>query len=248
MPAAPASPPKSRQPRLGRKRGRYEAARAAAAGIPTMVDPAPYRAHLTTLIGLGLPLHSIARDAGVSDHHLTNIVNGSYQRLRIRHAQAIVAVTHHPNPRQERVLAIGAIRRIQALRALGWRWSNIAAETGLPIGTLSVLASVGRTTIMWSHWEAIRVAYERLSARVGTGRRAHFPTPLDWEYHDIDDPRVTVTAQPWKPKTAAEILAERLDKVAELTAAGLSADQIAEQLGTSQRSVERYRAKISTAA
>lgn len=247
----------SRHVKIGKKRAAYERA-TRYAGQPVLVDPAPTRAHVLDLMAYNMSAYSIARDAGVSDEVVYRLINNAHDRIRIRHAEALQAVTCHPNPRQVRVLSIGAARRLRALAAIGWSWRAIANRTGLNESSLSTVANDGRTTITWEMWRTIRDAYETLSGTPATGPVASrmrsnattkaWAAPLDLEDHDIDDPRVIVAAQPWKPKTAREIAAERALVVAELTAKGLSAKEVADRVGITPRQVVRDRGASAVAA
>lgn len=247
----------SRQVPLGAKRAAYERA-TRYAGQPVLVDPAPAREHVLELLDLRLTVYSIARDAGVSDEVVYRLINNITNRLRVRHAHALMAVTHHPNPRQVRVLAIGAARRLRALAAIGWSWKPLAEHTGINSSSLSTIINDGRTTITWQTWVTIRDTYETLSGTPTTGLVAErmrrtattkgWPAPLDWEGHDIDDPRVTVVARPWEPRTAKEVAAERAVLVAELTGKGLSAKEIAGRLGVTSRTVVRDRVDLAVTA
>lgn len=247
----------SRHVTMGDKRTAYERA-TRYPGQSTLVDPAPTRAHVLDLMAQNMTVYSIARDAGLSDTAVSKLINNEHDRIRIRHAEALQAVTCHPNPRQVRVLSIGAARRLRALAAIGWSWIAIANRTGLNQSSLSTIANDGRTTITWDMWCTIRDAYETLSGTPATGPVASrmrrnamtkaWAAPLDLEGHDIDDPRINVTADPWKPKTAREIAAERALVVAELTAKGLSAKEVAQRVGITPRQVVRDRGATAVAA
>jgi len=230
----------------GRKHAKYEM-RTPLAGLPGYVPSGPVRAHVRELADLGLPLASIARDARVHYSCIQNINLGLSETTRIRHARAIMAVTHPPNERQQIVLAIGAARRLYALQAIGWTFPTLATESGL---TRDYLYNVTRYKFTaWETWSAIRDTYERLSGTPSTtGRhqmarrlaeRDGHPAPLDWEGLDIDDPRVTATRSRPAVFTRAEKTATLRATVAELAAEGLNADQIAHRLGLHPRTIER---------
>lgn len=244
----------------GRKRARYEM-RTRFAGAPGYVPHEPVRAHVLELVRLGLPMTSIARDAECADSCVANLSRGVWKSVRIRQATAIMAVTFHPNERQQIVIAIGAIRRLRALHAIGWTWRALAEE--IPDVTEANLAKLsrqnGRTVIAWKTWAAIRDAYERLSGTPGTWGRAglarktsadrRWAAPLLWHDLDIDDPRV----QPdigvldkgslSKSQTVSD---ERAAEVQRLTTAGLSASAISERMGLSDRQVVRLRSRRLT--
>lgn len=244
----------------GRKRARYEM-RTRFAGSPGYVPSEPIRQHVIELTGMGLPMASIARDAGCDESCVWNLHAGLYPTTRIRQATAIMAVTHHPNPRQQNVLAVGAIRRLRALHAIGWTWLALEAHTpGVSVAAMTKMAAANsrRVVTAWGTWASIRDAYERLSGTPATpgaaanrarnaARRHGWHPPLDWEDLDIDDPRVTPeTAEATWAEQRAQAKAERIAEVVRLTEAGLSSREIGERLGVTQRQVVRDRREAQT--
>lgn len=257
---APVTEPISRFTPQPRKHAQYELA-TRYNGIAFM--PAEkVRAHIHTLTGMGMSCFTIARDAGVGYTYVYRVRDGVYETTSIRHGQAILAVTHHPTPRQQVVLAIGAARRIQALAAIGWSVPQLQTRCDLAYHAFTTLTNPANPTTRYRNWETIRDLYDTLSATPGTegrpdllrtlARRRGWPAPLDWEGRDIDDPRTVVVAQPWEPRTAMdeiqEAAAERARLVAELTDKGLSAKAIAQRLGITPRQVVRDRGASAVAA
>jgi hypothetical protein len=242
----------------GRKHAKYEM-KTRFAGMPGYVDSTPIREHIQYLVDHQLPMSSIARDAGVRYHCVLNISTGKWDTTRIRQATAIRAVDWHPNPRQQVVSAIGAVRRLRALHALGWSWHVLSLRCPLTAAVITKIAAPAppRRHINWDTWSAIHDLYEQLSATPAPkgqsstqarnrARKHGWAPPLDWEGHDIDDPTVIV-----KPSGVAkgngfrERADVRREEVARLTAAGLSIEQIAVRLGISKRHVVRYRPDTS---
>lgn len=229
--------------------------------VPAYIPSPPITAHIHHLHDdLGLPLASIARDSGVSLPAVKRIAHGTYPRISTRHAVAIKQVTHHPNPRQGTVIAVGAVRRLQGLRVLGWSCDAIAEHiqqvTQRPITAATVMGLTYRPPKLmpWDLWHAIYQVYEALSGTPGPSARARraaapnrWPAPLDWEDLDIDDPRVTPEAAEaaWAEQRA-QTKAERIAEVARLTDAGLSSREIGERLGVTQRQVVRDRREAQT--
>ncbi|RJO71424.1 hypothetical protein D5S18_24960 [Nocardia panacis] len=238
----------------GWKRARFEL-RTRYGGAPGYISPEPVRAHILELTALGLPMASIARDAGCTEVCVRSVVEAKWATIRIRQAAAIMAVDFRPTERQGNVLAVGAVRRLRALQAIGWTWPAVAEHTpGISTGAIRQMTRPGheRILIAWQTWATIRDAYERLSGTPGTAGRTRlvrnaartklWAPPLDWEDHDIDDPRVSVKPSGQPTGTGLrERAAERRRQVAQLTALGRTADEIADRLGISQRQVVRHR-------
>lgn len=89
--------------------------------------------------------------------------------------------------------AIGAIRRVQALCALGWTIEALADELGVAVGTVQRLRAGASSRVAVTVARSVREGYDRLSmtpgpsARTAAAARSQgcFP-PLAWD--DIDDP------------------------------------------------------------
>lgn len=93
--------------------------------------------------------------------------------------------------------AVGVLRRLHALRAIGWRLQDIADAIGVTTGALSSLLYKDRrhTHVTRALYERVQATYDRMSATPGpspvTRDRAlesgHAP-PLAWDDDTIDDP------------------------------------------------------------
>lgn len=254
--------PRSNYTAQGRKRAGYEIV--TRYGGIGHADPEPVREHLLGLIAVGLSARSLARDAEVGMTCVHNVLNLRNERISIRQAKALMAVSWYPNPRQGNVLALGAARRLRALHAIGWTWYLIADHAGVPESQLSKIArpTTTRKAISWEWWNAINLTYEALSGTPNTAGRANaarlhaqrndWAAPLDWEGHNIDDPHASVEAQPYEPKSRIDEIREaaavRAERVAELTALGLSAKEVAQRVGITPRQVVRDRGATAVAA
>lgn len=239
----------TRIPAMGRERSIRERQLLELRGIPSHTPAEPIRAHVLRLKGLGLTDAMIARAAGVTETMIDKLHAGERATVRIRHAAAIMKVTHRPHPRQACVPVVGARRRLQALQAAGYSLREVAEHTSYSGEALH--KSCQNPTVTYRKWVEIRDAYEKLSATPGPNRRAaanaarqKWPLPMEWEGYDIDDPRV-------KPRRARRTtsdefrakLADRKERVQELTGQGFSSHEIADFLGVSYRTVERDRAE-----
>ncbi|MBM4587609.1 hypothetical protein GS507_05305 [Rhodococcus hoagii] len=217
-----------------------------AAGVDTLVDAGPVRAHVLELLGYGMNPRMIAWQAGVPDTTVRIIRDGVHQQTRVWVAERLTRVQPLPHPNQRTVLTIGALRRTRALQALGWSARDIGDRIGMEATALTAMQR--RTRIDYRTWSRIRDVYEALSATPGPSKiarasaaRKGWLNPFEWEGYDIDDPRVT---PPRSARTTADrsgARADRLEQVADLTAQGLSAGAIADQLGVSERQIQRDR-------
>ncbi|WP_043654617.1 hypothetical protein [Nocardia thailandica] len=162
----------------------------------TIVDATPAQDHVCWLVSLGFNDSSIAAAAGLTQKTVANYRLRVYPTARAQHAQRLLQVSHVPCPAQadRYVPSLGAQRRIRALLAIGWRYSDIAEASGL-----HYVATIGRvmrvTVIQGRTWEAIHRAYERLSGRPGPSTIGQkkainqgFASPMAWEDIDIDHP------------------------------------------------------------
>ncbi len=179
----------------GRARRTKLAARAQALGYSTTpVDPTPITARIHELYGYGMTDCMIAAAAGCSDS-IVRLIGKSHYSLTIRRiANQIMAVTPTPHPRQRLCLAIGAQRRIRALRALGWRLEDMSQHVGRTNSNL-IGQVLYRNHIKYKTWLLVHQIYDDLSGTRGpselTATRARLagdPPPLAWDGIDIDDP------------------------------------------------------------
>lgn len=153
------------------------------------VDAAPVAAHIHAL---NAPATAIAQAAGVSHQAIYNIRGGASPRTKATVAEAILAVTHDDLP------AIGyrptwpAARRIQALRAAGWRLDELANHTGVHKESLSDISKNLPDRIFATTDQAIRRCYRTLGPAikrpaVWSVARQGWPLPAEWDNPDNPD-------------------------------------------------------------
>lgn len=104
--------------------------------------------------------------------------------------------------------AVGTVRRLQALAAVGWPAYELAARLGHTSGE-SLLNITRRERVERRTAEKITALYDELSMLPGpsptTRRRAAakgWPPPLAWPDESIDNP--AATPQPWLVEAAVE--------------------------------------------
>jgi DNA-binding CsgD family transcriptional regulator len=155
----------------------------------------------------------------------------------------------------------GTIRRVQALVALGWPMAVLGERRGVTGRNLHRLLS--QTRVHRDTAANIAALYDELSMTIGPSRRSRslarnngWVVPLAWSDDKIDDPAARPSKMVIHHHTAIDEIAvqrasrgervrlsraERAEVVRRLTAAGLSAADIADRLGIAQRSVSRLR-------
>lgn len=172
------------------KRWHYERAQ----GRKRLTDAAPARRHIDTLIGAGWSLRAIAGAADISPSTVHKILTGQ-PTVRRTIAAAILAVDVDQVPAKPSrqtvepfVSRVGAVRRLQALIALGWPHSQLSARSGL--NTAVLLNQQGRWVTRSTH-DKIAALYRELSATPGPSERSRgwarrfgYLTPAAWD--DID--------------------------------------------------------------
>lgn len=221
---------------------------------PRTVPVGPMLLRLVELRTAGFSLDTIARAAGVKEPVLSRMVRGMHARVGRSTAAAVCAVTYSevlaaaPDPAL--VPSLGARRRLHSLMALGW---PVWQQAGHCKTTANTLESVSRYSRVRASTHRLTVQiYDRLAMQPGpsatTCQRAlaaGYVPPLMWDDEDIDDPDgapVIVTAPP--PETDPYIV----DEVERLTAAKLSASEIAIRLPITARTVERIRSRVRAGA
>lgn len=190
------------------------------------------------------------------------------QRLRHDTAERLLAVSPGDLADAALVDATGTHRRLQALVAVGWSQARLGKRLGVTSANFSslmqrsrVLASRARAVRelyeeIWDREPECRSAQERLAvtrARRFAAARGWVP-PLGWDEGAIDDPAaVPSTAEDRNLVDEVAIeraldghrvplnRAEAIEATRIGTERGLSAKEIADLIGCTQRSVVRYR-------
>lgn len=239
-----------------------------AQGRRRYVPAAGTRAKLQALVDAHVPVRAIAQASGLSDTAVAHIIGGRQQRVQRQTATWVSSLTLNDVYARAsgRVPSIGAVRRVQALMALGWRKADLEAE-GIPS---SQLITRSRDLISIDGWRQVREVYDRLSMTPGPARTARdraavrgYPPPLAWDDESIDDPRA-MPEHGGQGQTILDFVAvdrvvtsgstgahcdtdlrltqdERLEAIRELSTRGSSDGEIAQRLGVSDRTVLRLR-------
>lgn len=179
-------------------------------GRSNYVDAGPARAHVRALMAAGVGLKRIAAVSGVAQCALWNLMYGKRRadgsqvpsgRVTRRTEERLLAVHAHASgvlADRARIDATGTRRRLQALGAVGWSVTRIAAAAGhRDRGRLDRAMHQARTTAatarevsevyerLWSADPGVSAAVSRVRAQAAA--RGWVP-PLGWDDDTIDDP------------------------------------------------------------
>lgn len=243
-------------------------ARDRAQGRRRYVPATDTRAKLQELIDGHVPIRAIARVSGLSGTAVAHILDGRHEQVQRKTATRIASLTLDDvyDQASGNVPNVGAVRRIQALMALGWRKADLAAE-GIPSGQL---VTRSRDLISVEAWRKVRDVYDRLSMTPGPSQAARdratargYPPPLAWDDETIDEPRATPQHGECEEASIDSVAVdravargctiarcdtdlpptqdERVAAIRRLSAGGYSDGEIAQTFGLSSRTVLRLR-------
>lgn len=179
-------------------------------GQPTGFVPADEtREHLTMLLRSGMALTRIGELVGMDDRSLACILyprKGRPPRARVSTVtrDKVLAVEPpryvHEVSGRAFVTALGTVRRLNALHAIGWSTDAVARESGVHGTTLNALRRRKRTTLhtataiartydrLWDQSPPAATRFER-AAVTRTLRRAAahgWAPPMAWDDADLD--------------------------------------------------------------
>lgn len=238
-----------------------------AAGRARYVDAEPTRARLAELAAAHVPIRALARAAALSDTGVKAILDGSrthVQQLtaaRVEKTSLRGIYTEQPTGHVPRV---GAVRRVQALMAMGWSHHELD-RAGVP-NTARLLTGTGNL-VTAQRWREISELYDRLSMIPGPSPQTRgwaktlgYAPPLAWDEDTIDDPRARPHGQTTQhgdgqvidmvairrtlnepDRTVSLTPAEQAITVRAMASRGQSDARIGERLGVSDRTVLRWR-------
>lgn len=186
-------------------------------GIKRLTDPTPARIHIESLMMAGASLRSIADAAGVSASTISGITRDRGQQIKATVSAGVLAVTLDDTMSRKAgedfVLKVGAVRRIQALMALGHRAQDIAAAGGMRVCDVHNTVNQHGRWISHARHVAIKGAYTALSMTPGPsanvrGRSAAkgWLPPLAWDDEDMDDPNAEPSTASRDESRAASVV------------------------------------------
>lgn len=147
--------------------------------------------HIHTLQASGWTQPEIAATARINRRTIHNVLTGTVATVHQRTAHAILAL--RPAQAPNRVPALGTIRRIQALAAMGWPTTHIGAIAGMQVSQVNDLMA-GRLKRIPRAWaDTVDTVFRTLCVAVGPSPRTRriaarngWVPALAWD--DIDDP------------------------------------------------------------
>lgn len=230
-----------------------------------LVDAEPARRHINQLRDLGHSIPGIEKAAQVSPATLSRIIydgtNKRVRRLRPEVAARILVIPLVAPPVKAHTIvdATGTRRRVQALVAMGWPLNALGPQLGIHPRRLSDLIRSDR--VLASTAQRIARAYRTVQTRdprnhgvpdrsIAMARnlaaREGWRGPLDWDDIDAPDSRPESWGRSRAKRGSRRVAVDRTT-VAQLTAAGRTAQQIADELGCHKRTVVRARGRAEMA-
>jgi hypothetical protein len=230
----------SKRLRLEHQRGQYR-----------MTDATQARRHIKRLMAAHWTQVQISEASGVPSANIHKLYVGAQSKIANWRAAAILDVTiGPPPPNPGRVDATGSRRRLQALRVIGHRRYDLAARLGLTPDRIKHITSGHTRWIDPAEAASIARLYRRLSVVAGPSkqtasiaRNKGWHGPLAWD--DIDNPKsrpLTGGRDSLGASRKRKVYADPV-RVARLTREGLSAEQIAREIGCHKRTVVRARGR-----
>jgi hypothetical protein len=179
------------------------------AGRPRILPSDEVCRHIQALLGVGLKPAQVAEASGMPRSSIARLVRGVQPTIHRATAEKILAVPVTVRPFTGDVPALGAIRRLRALYALGHFNQDIAAAVGMNRESVCALVAGNWTKISVQNDEAVRQVYGKLSMTVGaswkTRRLAEskgWAPPLAWDDDTIDDPAASPVLDAPEPAAA----------------------------------------------
>ena len=152
--------------------------------------------HIQWLQAQGFTCTAIATAAGVDRGTVLNIVSGKNRMTTLKTEKKIMAVTpediYAGGTRKSYVPDVGAVRRVQALITMGWRYRDLNKLCGLRTEKIGQ----GTGLMFREHHEKIVKLYEELWNKQGPATKGNitkalnkgWAKPMAWDDDTIDDP------------------------------------------------------------
>lgn len=220
-------------------------------GRELLVDAQPSRDHIHALGVYGLGDRRIAELAGLDRKTVRLIREGGVSRVQKITEKAVLSISADPEvvaADRTRIDATKTWRRIHALEALGYPKVWIARRLGQSGAGLQLK----RDAVTAMNARKVKALVDEIGDTWGPSeqcrKRAEELGYLDPAYYDEDWELLEVEPDEDAPAPLVETREQRIEKVAELTRAGLSARQIGWHLDVDPRTVQRYRGELQRRA
>lgn len=210
------------------------------------VPAGPYRERLAALGAEGYAWETIGRAVGVSGTGVKAIALGRTTTVKRPVAAKLRHLTrariHAKAAPWALVPNVGVIRRLNALRAIGWTWGSLR-----PYGLVVGLPMTRPGLVTAETHRKVSALYDRLwhvpgPSDIARRRAAHHAPPMAWDDDSIDDP--AATPAPWRDLTArgkprtARSMEHTVEDVEHLVAAGENLRAVAWRLRVDEASLK----------
>lgn len=198
---------------------------------PAAAQPTTYRQHvelvdvaehIEALLAAGFTVAQLADQAAATPEQIRGLRADVADVDDTVTAEAVARIGLAPARGDDLAPRLGAHRRVQGLRAMGYPLESLARELGVSRGELTKLGTHG--TMCADLWRSIDELYDRWAMTPGPSesvrrqaRAAGVVPPLGWDDDEIDDPRARSHADdvgdPISPKAEFDCtaIARRLD-------------------------------------
>ncbi|MCT1515306.1 hypothetical protein [Dietzia cercidiphylli] len=198
---------------------------------PAAAQPTTYRQHvdlgdvaehIEALLAAGFTVAQLADQAAATPEEIRSLRADVAEVSDTVTAEAVARIGFAPGRGDDLAPRLGAHRRIQGLRAMGYPLEILASELGMSRWELTKLGTHG--TMCADLWRSIDELYDRWAMTPGPSesvrrqaRAAGAVPPLGWDDDEIDDPRARSHAddvgEPIPPKAEFDCtaIARRLD-------------------------------------
>lgn len=221
-----------------------------------LCDATQTRHHIERLAAAGWTQRQIGAAAGVLPASIHKLHTGAQKDIATWRAAAILAIEIAAPPADTlRTDATGSRRRLQALRVLGHTRYAVAAQLSITPDRIKHITNNTTKTVAVQEAAAIASLYRQLCTVIGPSsqtatlaRKEGWHGPLAWDNIDdpVCEPETEYRASRAKIGSRKRVTPDR-QKVAALTAAGRSAQEIADEIGCHKRTVVRARSSYETA-
>lgn len=192
---------------------------------------------------IGITDRDASRRSGIHATGIARMRNGTAATVRQDTARKLLALTAGP-ANSGTIPAIGTVRRLQALAALGYTSEQIATHSGIPHDSVRNLLRATRPTVNGATATRVQHSYDAISMNTPpTGwvadrqrRQAAgkgWPPPLAWDDDEIDNP----DARPHLGE-GHKVWGSPLENVEWLAESGEKLPAIADRLGVDSESIK----------